>query len=132
MRKNARNKFDEVSKEQKQPDTTIENAKHYFNEKLSECNSKAIWNLLEFDQLLNTAHDEPAGCMLAISFAYGFGHIAGRKSVFELGEGYQNAMKADIIKAVINIDSKTYEGRSTIEFIYGAVRGYLREVEGKA
>lgn len=48
------------------------------------------------------------------------------------GYRYGDSMKKEIIKAVRQMDGRTRNGRATIEFIYGAVRGYLREVEGKA
>lgn len=47
-------------------------------------------------------------------------------------KGYIDFLKKEIIKAVGKMDGRTKSGRFTIEFIYGAVRGYLREVEGKA
>lgn len=45
---------------------------------------------------------------------------------------YGESMKKEIIKSVRQMDGRTGNGRATIEFIYGAVRGYRREVEGKA
>lgn len=49
-----------------------------------------------------------------------------------MAKKYGDTMKKEIIKAVRQMDGRTKNGRYTIEFIYGAVRGYLREVEGKA
>lgn len=45
---------------------------------------------------------------------------------------YGSDMKKEIIKAVKQMDGRTKNGQYTIEFIYGAVRGYLREMEAKA
>lgn len=42
---------------------------------------------------------------------------------------YGDSMKKEIIKAVRQMDGRTMNGQFTIEFIYGAVRGYLRDEE---
>ena len=43
---------------------------------------------------------------------------------------YGDSMKKEIIKAVRQMDTRTKNGRDTLEFIYGAIRGYLRDKEG--
>lgn len=48
------------------------------------------------------------------------------------GYRYGDSMKKEIIKAVRQMDGRTRNGRATIEFIYGAVMGYLRDMEGNA